>query len=298
MSSTNAIDLQFTGTFSLATSVSVAARASFIGDSSRTQGDAGVLELAFLLEDSPVGVRVSQDDAGVHARVFANPGGAAKGEVRTQLERILSLDVEGTGFAEVTARDEVVAGLEQRYPGLRPLLYSSPYEAAARMIIGHRLAVKQAAAVTDRLAEEHGVRVEVGDHVMHTFPAPERLADLPPIQGLAERKVEQLRVLGAAAASGQLSLTRLRELARDEVLSYLQELPGIGPFSAEFILIRGVGDPDIFPRTEKSLHRAMATVYHLGDEPDLATLERLAGQWRPYRSWVGLLLRNFRENSS
>ena len=72
----------------------------------------------------------------------------------------------------------------------------------------------------------------------------------------------------------------------------LQQLAGIGFFSAELILLRGVGDADAFPKSEKRLHRAMAAAYHLGDDPDLDTLERIADGWRPHRSWVGLLLRN------
>ncbi len=79
----------------------------------------------------------------------------------------------------------------------------------------------------------------------------------------------------------------------DQALAHLQQLPGIGPFSAELIMIRGVGDADVFPRTEKSLHRNMAAAYKLGGEPNIDALEQIANKWRPYRSWAGLLLRNF-----
>ena len=58
-------------------------------------------------------------------------------------------------------------------------------------------------------------------------------------------------------------------MTTDEVTQHLLELPGIGPFSVELILIRGMGDPDSFPREEKRLHRAMAMAYNLGDSPDL-----------------------------
>ena len=58
-------------------------------------------------------------------------------------------------------------------------------------------------------------------------------------------------------------------------------------------MMRGVGEPDAFPRTEKRLHRAMAAAYNLGEEPALAVLEDVAEKWRPYRNWAGLLLRNF-----
>ena len=291
------IALRFTGDFSLAASVSLAAGASFVEGSSG--GVAGALDLAFPLDGSwsPVGVRVDQPDGGVRARVLANPAGATAEDVRAQLERILSLDVDGAGFAEVAARDEVVAALQQRCPGLRPVLFPSPYEAAARAIIGHRLPVRQAATLNARIAGEHGVALGVGDRLMHAFPAPDRLADLPPVRGLAVRKVEQLRALGVAAADGRYGSARLRAMDREEALAHLQQLPGIGPFSAELVLLRGAGDPDAFPQHEKRLHRAMATAYGLGDEPALETLERAAERWRPYRSWVGLLLRNSPEGN-
>jgi len=295
MPSSHDIALRFTGDFSLAASVAMAASASFVeGLRGDQDGEAGLLDLAFPLEGSwsAVGVRVDQRDGGVRASVRANPGGATADDVRAQIERILSLDIDGAGFADVAARDDVVARLQQRHPGLRPVLFPSPYEAAARAIIGHRLPVRQAAAVGARIAAEHGVRVDVGDRVMHAFPVPDRLVELPSVRGLADRKVDQLRALGAAAADGWLGSARLRAMDRAEALSHLQRLPGIGPFSAELVLLRGVGDPDAFPREEKRLHRAMAAAYHLGDDPDLDALAQVAERWRPYRSWVGLLLRN------
>ncbi len=296
MSTPSVINLRFTGDYSLVASVSLAASAAFVdGLRSEPGGAAPVLDLAFPLEGSwhPVGVRVHQHPGGVYAHLLANPGQAMTHDVRTTLERMLSLDVDGAGFADVAARDDVVAGLRHRHAGIRPVLLPSPYEAAARAIIGHQLPVRQAAAITARIAAEHGVPVEVDDRVMPTFPAPAQLTNLPAVRGLAARKVEQLRVLGNAAADGWLSSARLRSLDRAEALAELQQLPGIGPFSAELIMMRGVGEPDAFPLLEKRLHRAMAAAYHLGDEPDLPTLERIAERWRPYRNWAGLLLRNF-----
>lgn len=286
------LDLPFTGDYSLAASVTLAANASFV-DKLQAGPDGDALELALLLEGSwrTVGVRLDQPARRVRVQVLANPDGATADDIRAQLGRMLCLDVDGTGFAAVAARDAVVAGLRQRYLGLRPVLFPTPYEAAARAIIGHQLPVRQAAAITRRISEEHGVQVEVGERTLHGFPAPDRLAGLPLVRGLAARKVEQLRALGTIAPDW-LGTARLRAMDRAEALVHLQKLPGIGPFSAELILLRGVGDPDAFPATEKRLHRAMAAAYHLGDEPEIAALERIADQWRPYRSWVGLLLRN------
>ena len=287
--------LRHTGNYALCDSVALAARAAFVPDiRSRGTGEPGVLDLAFSLEGTwrPIGARIEQRNGRVIVVEIDNPDGAALDDIRAQLERILCLDIDGVAFDQIVARDDVVDALRQRRPGLRPVLFPSPFEAAARAIIGQQLPVQQAAAIHARIAVEHGLALTLGDAIHHAFPAPSLLANLPPVRGLAERKVEHLRALGRAAASGSLDTKRLRMMAPDEAISDLQRLPGIGPFSAELILLRGAGDPDAFPRQEKRLHNAMALAYRLGVDPTLETLAGIADGWRPYRSWVGLLLRN------
>ena len=296
MTYSDEIDLPFTGEFSLADSVSLAASTAFVQTSYLEQNDgaSACLDLALLLEGcwKSVFVRVEQGDGAVYARIVADPDKAQVEDVRAQLRRMLCLDVDGAGFAAVAARDPVIAGLHRRRPGRRPVLFPTPYEAAARAIIGHRIPVKHAATVAARIAGEHGVALQIGDRTTHAFPAPDRLAELGWMQGLAERKVDQLRALGRAAAAGRFDSARLRKMEWAEAMVHLQRSPGIGPFSAELIMLRGLGDSDAFPRTEMRLHRAMAAAYRLGESPDLDALEGIAERWRPYRSWAGLLLRN------
>ena len=159
----------------------------------------GVLELAFPVEGSwrTVGVRVRQDggDAAaaevragpVTAEIVspAEPGDDLVAEVRPQVERILSLDVDGSGFPAVGERDPVIGEAQRRYPGLRPVGFWSPYEAAAWTIIGHRIRITQAAAIKARMAERLGEPVSFGGRVVHAFPSPQRLAELGTFPGLA-----------------------------------------------------------------------------------------------------------------
>lgn len=177
------------GPFSLAASIRFLegfTAASYRGSDRET---ASVLELAFPVEGSweTVGVRVRQDLAGVTAEIVSpeapSPGLVA--EVRPQVERILSLDVDGSGFPGVGERDPVVAEVQRRYPGLRPVGFWSPYEAAAWTIIGHRIRITQAAVVKARMAQELGEPVSFGGRVVHAFPAPERLAKLGMFPGLS-----------------------------------------------------------------------------------------------------------------
>ncbi|GAA1699969.1 DNA-3-methyladenine glycosylase family protein [Streptomyces yatensis] len=212
--------------------------------------------------------------------------------VRAQLARILSLDIDGSGFPELAA-DPVVAGLMAESPGLRPVCFHSPYEAAVWAVIGHRIRMTQAAAIKARLAERYGRRVQVAGRTLHAFPTPPVLRAITRVPGLTEVKIERLHALAEAADDGALDAARLRAMPVDDALAALRTLPGIGPFSAELILIRGAGHPDVFPRHEPRLHAALATAYGLDEavSGDIGRLAGIADGWRPYRSWVGLLLR-------
>jgi DNA-3-methyladenine glycosylase II len=126
------------------------------------------------------------------------------------------------------------------------------------------------------------------DLVAEVRPQVERILSLP---GLAGRKPEWLRSVARAALDGQLDAARLRAMPPERALADLKKLPGIGDFSAGLTLLRGAGAPDAGPGSEPRLARAVALAYGL---PGPATPEQIAAisdKWRPYRTWVTLLLR-------
>jgi DNA-3-methyladenine glycosylase II len=174
----------------------------------------GHLHLAFVPdgEEAAAGVCLRQPvgpDGTVVGEVF---GEADPDAVPEQVARILSLDVDGSGFPAVGRRDPVVGRLQGRWPGLRPVGFCSPYEAAAWALIGHRIRIVQAARVKERMAAELGQAVDVHGDPRHAFPGPGRLAGLEEFPGLFERKVANLRALGAAAMEGSLDGAWLRGL--------------------------------------------------------------------------------------
>jgi DNA-3-methyladenine glycosylase II len=258
-------------------------------------GEPSVLRLAFPVDgtETHAGALIRQRSPGsVVVDIYGPPELADT--VAVQVRRVLSLDVDGGGFTDVGARDPVVAQFQAARPGLRPVLFGSPYEAACWAVLSQRVAMVQAARVRKRITEELGGEVDVGGVVVPAFPAPAELAALEPGRGLPELKVERLRAVAEAARDGALDAAELRALPVEEALCRLELLPGIGPFSAELILVRGAGHPDVFPSTEGRLHEAMRKAYHLPDA-DPAELAEIAEQWRPFRSWVAFLLRSQQE---
>jgi DNA-3-methyladenine glycosylase II len=134
--------------------------------------------------------------------------------------------------------------------------------------------------------------------VVYAFPTPHRLTRLGAFPGLSGRKPEWLRSVAAAALAGRLDAARLRAQPRDQALAQLKQLPGIGDFSAELVLLRGAGDPDCIPRHEPRFARAVALAYNLPQPPSGDQLQRISENWRPYRTWVTLLLRTFLEGQT
>lgn len=261
-------------------------------------GDAvpdGHLHLAFPLDGAPEGAAVgacvrAEGDA---LRVALSGPGAAHAEgALAQVARILSLDHDGSGFVPARfAGDRILAELIEDHPGLRPVLFGSPYEAGVWFLLGHRIQMRQTAALRARVAQELGEPVTICGAVVHTVPPPARLARLASFRSLPELKLARLRTLAEAALDGALDAVALRELGREEALARLQALPGVGPFMAEGILLRGAGAVD-----EPGLHEArnaaaVAIAYGLDGTPTPAELSAIADAWRPYRTWASVLMR-------
>lgn len=269
------------------------APASYRGSGSAADDRPQPLRLAFPVEGSwrTTAVSVTQRPDGT---VAAEVTGQAPDGWAEQLVRILSLDVDGSGLADVAERDPVVGELTAHYPGLRPVCFHSPYEAACWAVIGHRIRIVQAAAIKDRIAAAHGKHVTVDGVPLSAFPGPQALLDGLDAIKLPDIKIDRLRGLAEATLDGLLDAARLRALNPAAAIAELQQLPGIGPFSAELILVRGAGAPDVFPTSERRLHDSMVQLYELR-ETGVDALRTVAAAWSPYRSWVSVLIRTNRE---
>jgi len=251
----------------------------------------GHLHLAFLTDREwiPVGVCLQQNATGlVHGTVY---GEAAPAMVRPQTARILSLDVDGRGWPDVARRDAVVAGLQRRFPGFRPVNWSNAYEAAAWCLVSSRINMRQAQGIKDRMCRALGASIDIHGHRLFCFPAPEALVHLKSFKGLFGRKVEYLNELGRAALAGQLDTETLRALQEGEALASLKQLKGIGEFGSQLVRLRALSAVDELPTAEPRLLGAVRNEYGLTHDPSYGELGQIAESWRPYRMWVAVCLR-------
>lgn len=253
------------------------------------QGSAEVVRMTFPLdgEFTPVGVALRFAEG----RLLADVTGTTNlGAVERQVARTFSLDHDATDYPKVGARDPRIGALMAAMPGLRPLNFTSPYETAAWGVISQRISMRQAARIKATLIAEHGHPLMVAGEVVGCFPVPERLAAVASVPGLSAEKVERLKGVAQAAMAGTLDADRLRALGDVAGPASVREIPGIGPFWASGIYLRGCGIVDVFPDEPLAI-AALGHLHGLGDAPNSAQIGSLTEVYRPFRMWVCFLLR-------
>jgi DNA-3-methyladenine glycosylase II len=233
-------------------------------------------------------VVVSQG-AGEELSIEVFGGSDHEEEAGKQALAALSLDIDGRAWPEVGERDQHLGRLQSKYKFLRPVLFSSPYEAAANFIIGHRISMKQGRAIRARMAQELGAKIDVRGEVFAAFPDPERLLTLTEFRGLNETKIGRLHGVAEAALTGTLDRGHLRGLPLAEATEEIRRIDGIGPFFAAGILNRGAGLVDDITDDDLTKY-AIQVGYELPEAPSQADVLRIAEKWKPYRMWAVVLL--------
>jgi DNA-3-methyladenine glycosylase II len=208
-----------------------------------------------------------------------------------QVRRILSLNASGTEWLAVGEKDVVLGAMQREHPGLRPVSFHSPYEAAAWSIISARRQRAQGTVVRNRIAEQLGRVYGEGDDRLFAFPTPGNLLELQYVQGLEAVKIERLHTVARAALDGQLDADLLLGMPTEEAMEHLLKLPGIGPTYGTLILLRGTGSVDAMTGVEPRLPTYLAHFYGLGSEATPEQIAEIMDGWRPFRTWSSVLTR-------
>ena len=202
-----------------------------------------------------------------------------------RVRRMLDADCDPVAVAEAFAGDPVIGPLVRANPGLRVPGHVDGHEIAVRAVLGQQVSVAGARTVAARLVEQHGRPLaQPDDGLTHLFPDAATLAALDPAElPMPRSRGRALVALCAALADGDLALDRGPD--RDDVRTALLAIPGIGPWTADYIALRALGHPDVFLPTDIGIRDALAG---LGRDP--ASAAELAAGWAPWRSYAQLHL--------
>jgi AraC family transcriptional regulator of adaptative response / DNA-3-methyladenine glycosylase II len=259
--------------------------------------------IAFLAARAVPGVEEADDDA--YRRSLRLPYGAgivelrpAQGHVRAsfRLENLrdlaaavqrcrtlLDLDSDPHAVAEILGDDSLLGPAVRRHPGLRVPGHVDGGELAVRAVLGQQVSVAGAATLAGRLVRACGEPLErpLGT-VTHLFPSAERLAAVDPAS-LAMPRSRRAAVLGLARALADGTLALDAGAERDDARRRLLALPGIGPWTADYVAMRALRDPDAFLPTDLGVRRGLEA---LGQDSSAAGAAAVAERWRPYRAYA------------
>jgi AraC family transcriptional regulator of adaptative response / DNA-3-methyladenine glycosylase II len=204
-----------------------------------------------------------------------------------RVRRLFDLDADPAPIRAQLRRDPALAARLRGSPGVRVPGAFCGFELAVRAVLGQQISVAGARTLAGRIALAYGSALAVPDGAIERlFPDAQRLAaaDLSGL-GLTRARVAALGRLAQAVASGQLDLEG--GMAPEEVRRRLLALPGIGPWTAEYVALRALGEPDAFPASDLGLRRALAEA---GQPLSERVLEKRSKAWQPWRGYAALLL--------
>ena len=232
--------------------------------------------------------RLNAPDLRVMVDGSSAPFGSVRTEVTNILERCLGLTVDLDGFYHLAEADSLLGPLAERFRGLRPPRFPSLFEAIANAVSCQQLSLTVGIRLLNRLAETYGVTA--GTTGGRAFPQAERLAaasadDLRKL-GYSIRKGNVLVGLARQVSAGKLDLDDLTEEDDASALTRLCQLDGVGRWSAEYILLRGLGRVHVFPGDDVGARNKLRRWLSLREPLDYPAVGGLVERWRPYAGLV------------
>lgn len=214
----------------------------------------------------------------------------AEGSARGALDRLLGLSVDLSAFSAMAATDPVLGPLAERMRGLKPPRFPTVFEALVNGVACQQLSLAVGIHLVNRLTAAHGTTEYDHPDDPRAFPDPSALAGLPPEtlnrHGFSAAKSRTIVEAARAIASGDLDLEALHRLDDDAAVERLTRLYGIGRWTAEYILLRGLGRLHVFPGDDVGARNKLKRVLQLDTPLDYDAVSRLVARWRPYAGVV------------
>ena len=230
-----------------------------------------------------ISVQPVPDRDALELRVRGAPAGSLF-QIASAARRVFDLSADPQRITDTLRTDRLLRPLIGHRPGLRIPGAWDGFECAVRAVMGQQVTVAAARTLAARLVRRMGQPASAGAGLTHLFPTPQALA-VAPLEGLGltGARITALRALATAVAAGRIVFDR----PAAEVIGHLRELPGFGEWTAQYVALRALGEPDALPCADRVLRRMAAD----GAAP-LTTqeMQRRAEPWRPWRGYAALHL--------
>jgi DNA-3-methyladenine glycosylase II len=221
-----------------------------------------------------------------NAKITAEDKKKAEAAVNT----IFSLDLDLNPFYETVKDDQVMVALTRKLWGLKTPTTSTVFEALVDAIVEQQISMKVATSIERKIVKNFGDVLDLEGTVYYAYPTPQRLSVVSVEElrqcGLSFRKCEYIKGASTLIADGQLDLEKLRSYeSSEQIIRELDEIRGIGVWTAEFTMLRGMQRLEALPADDLGLRRDISRYYRDGKVIKSAEARRIAEGWG---NWKGL----------
>lgn len=247
-----------------------------------------------VIEETPVAVMVTQTGSQEHPNLAVTISGRLNSRTRSAVTRLLTemlgLQTDLHPFYKLAASDRRLAPLVERFRGLKPPRFPSPFEAVVNAVACQQLSLTVGIELLNRLARQCGPVFGSGDFAHCAFPQAKDLLRLRPQTfrrlGFSYSKAHSLLELSHAIVAGQFSPERLHALDNQSAIECLMKLRGVGRWTAEYVLLRGLGRIDTFPGDDVGARNHLALWLGREEPLDYQGVKRAVRRWQPYAGLV------------
>ena len=213
-----------------------------------------------------------------------------KAAVTSSLERLLGLRIDLGGFYRCLEQQGQMGQLTRHFRGVKPPRFDTVFESVINAIASQQVTRTLGIRLLNRLSVNYGTAVHGGNASAHAFPRPEDLAGLCPADlqqlGFSRQKGRAMIELASSITEGILDLERLAEVPDEEAVKRLRGLRGVGSWTADYVLLRGLGRTHVFPGDVEGARDNLHRWLHLAIPLDDAEVRRILDRWHPYGGLV------------
>ncbi len=206
-------------------------------------------------------------------------------KVKMVLQRMLGLKIDLSEFYRFAGKDKKLRELSERFVGLKPPRFPDLFEALTNAFSCQQLSLHVGILLLNRLAMTCGLPFKEGGSTVFSFARPQKIADTKTLVfrklGFSHNKTRFLRELAQGIVRNRLDLD-FEKLDNESALAKLYQLSGVGRWSGEYVLLRGLGRTDIFPGDDVGAQNKLKNLLNLKEPPNYEGVKKVLGQWRPY----------------
>jgi DNA-3-methyladenine glycosylase II len=243
-----------------------------------------------VVQGIPVDVSVFQHstfDTTLHISV---DGAELTGQLRSTIagfiEIMLGIKTDCTNFTMTVARKGELYDLSNRFRGLKPPRFPSIFEALVNGIACQQLSLDFGITLLNRLADAAGADMMLETGVVHAFPDPEATGEELRVMGFSRQKARALIDLAKAITERRIGAEGFAELDNEKISEMLQGLKGVGRWTAEYVMLRGLGRLDVFPGDDVGAKKKLRNWLHLAGPLSYDEVKKVTGLWHPYAGFV------------